>query len=1784
MAGLAAGAKAMAGSLGLATTAFSVFAAVAAAAIIGVAAYKAHMDSIHQSAVEGASAFSSAQSSLEEYTNKVKELRTALAEGTLTDSEAYAAKKELYEIQNSLVDTYGKQAAGIDLVNGSLEEQIQSLEKLSLLESQRLLNENKAGIDVAIREMTKTLGGKNGVSLGQYYDIGTDATNRMNDILSKYDNIIQNGAGDGGLVTVRFVGDATDAKQTLNDLMTDLRAADKEFGEDTHIFKNLFDYASAAYSDADQIIKKYQELYEQGMKAKLIEESVGDNPITYGDGDNLKTAAEWISAYTDAVKKYNDTLSSGDAGKISAARSEFEALNGTITGLLSDTNGLGQYAFMFNEISNALNQSAASAQIFKESIDNIPQETEKLKAAKLTDTQFASAFLDGLGSDATSRAIESILKQYANAFGLEFGNLTISQVESVARILTNMDILQKDTSAQKQPETKPASEQLSTLWNSEGFADSKTKLKELAQTAEGITADKIKDLAKDSKELTKILDESGISAKFLAHVFSEEIAGNHGFDLVTQDMLELDAALNSAAGLFDEVTAARERYNAASSAGEYDDSFKSFAQAFSTLQSQMEDGKQGKQFWAAAEYIFGSDKLDEWGYDIQKVSSAIAGAKDILSDADSGGTGFLDKLNSLAEGGKVNGADGSVLAEIQKLADGSYKFNIDLSQIDALADKMGVSKEAIMACMEALKLFGDVSFFDVDRSIKKFQDMGIASAAFNKTAINVEALRDTLHDLGYSGKDIFDIVSRLQGLNDVTLVDIYGDINNVVSGLKELGIATQSSDGITIDAEQFALLAQSLNLSAEQATNLFNRLKAVEGVQFAKDGQVVDDIQFEDVEKEVEVTVNVNDEAVDEFSKKDLDRDAIVTYGVNADAVDSFKSQDHSVNSTLTYTIVVNGSVPEHFANGTKGAPGGPALVGERGEELVQSGDTAYTVGSNGPEIVNLRPGDEVYTAEQTKKIKHGSYMTGSIPAYAAGTASDKDILAGAAKQKWTCVCGGFGYVGGNCLTCGRTRSKSIADASLAKKEAQTLSYNNGVNGKNDAFNAGGTVKPTTTKPSSGGGGGGGGSRSSGGSSDEEKEEEPKKIDWIEIQINRLERSIEKLKNAATSAFKTLSSRLRSSKDEIAQITEEIEIQRKAADRYLKEANSVRLSADLKQKVRDGTIDIREYDSETEKLINEYKEWYEKSLDAAEAIDTLHDSLASLYQDNFNNIKTDYENQLSFLDRQISSYQNSLDVMELQGYTASESLYQKLKQATEQNISVMNNEVHSLEKSLAEALASGEISEYSEAWYEMKNAIYDVREQIDEANKSIIEYNNSIRDIQWERFDFLRDSVSRINSEMEFLTQLLGYSDLFDDNGKITEAGEATAALMASQYNVYMNQADAYAEAVKSINKELANDPYNKTLIDRRNDLLEKQRESILAADEEKIAIRDLISKGIENELSAMKKLIDEYNNTIDSAKSLYDYQKKIKTSSADVARIQKLISAYQSGDDSEEARARIQKLTVDLQEAQDKLEEEQYSQYISDQKKLLDDLYGEYEEILNSRIDDIDALLSETIKSVNENASSIRDTIYEASKGVGYSLTTSMSDVLSTSSLGGIVTTYGEDFSDKMTTINSTLRGIEYGVIAMAEHSNSVAEGSIKAYRHGGLADFTGLARLDGSPSDPEVVLDAQDSKNLIALRNILRGATDIQSLINGASKSVVSSYSSDISDVQRIMSAAGYSFDRGEIHDINITIPIDRVNDYNDFVRQLRDDGQFERFIQDVTLGQIAKKNPLAKKRYTW
>lgn len=87
--------------------------------------------------------------------------------------------------------------------------------------------------------------------------------------------------------------------------------------------------------------------------------------------------------------------------------------------------------------------------------------------------------------------------------------------------------------------------------------------------------------------------------------------------------------------------------------------------------------------------------------------------------------------------------------------------------------------------------------------------------------------------------------------------------------------------------------------------------------------------------------------------------------------------------------LSVTGGLPNlpGFASGTKGAPGGPALVNEHGPEMISAGGLAWIAGGGKPTVTMLPRGATVLTAQQTRSATGGRRISG-IPAFAGGTGS----------------------------------------------------------------------------------------------------------------------------------------------------------------------------------------------------------------------------------------------------------------------------------------------------------------------------------------------------------------------------------------------------------------------------------------------------------------------------------------------------------------------------------------------------------------------------------------------------------------------------------------------------------------------------------------------------------------------------------------------------------------------------------------------------------------------------
>lgn len=133
------------------------------------------------------------------------------------------------------------------------------------------------------------------------------------------------------------------------------------------------------------------------------------------------------------------------------------------------------------------------------------------------------------------------------------------------------------------------------------------------------------------------------------------------------------------------------------------------------------------------------------------------------------------------------------------------------------------------------------------------------------------------------------------------------------------------------------------------------------------------------------------------------------------------------------------------------------------------------------------------------------------------------------------------------------------------------------------------------------------------------------------------------------------------------------------------------------------------------------------------------------------------------------------------------------------------------------------------------------------------------------------------------------------------------------------------------------------------------------------------------------------------------------------------------SGDDSEESKSKRQQLQESLEQAQSDLEETEYDRWLSDQEKLMDEMYSQYEEILNERLDNIDGLLQDMINYTNANSETINNTVNTAADKVGYDVTEGMKGIWNTtdSGINKIVTEFSSNFTNTLTTTNDYIKKV---------------------------------------------------------------------------------------------------------------------------------------------------------------
>lgn len=542
--------------------------------------------------------------------------------------------------------------------------------------------------------------------------------------------------------------------------------------------------------------------------------------------------------------------------------------------------------------------------------------------------------------------------------------------------------------------------------------------------------------------------------------------------------------------------------------------------------------------------------------------------------------------------------------------------------------------------------------------------------------------------------------------------------------------------------------------------------------------------------------------------------------------------------------------------------------------------------------------------------------------------------------------------------------------------------------------------------------------------SDSSDKDNSKDYDLIERKIKKLESAISALDTAVSDTYTSWGNRNSALADELSSVSDEIALQQQAYQRYMDSADSVGLDGYYEDLIKNGAMDVVTVDDENlQDQIDKFQDFYDKAQDCNDKIRDLNQNLKELQKTKFDNVVSQFEDISSSISHAVTMLDKYIDLADKHGYYASPELYQKQLEQYNNTLNTLTSERDTLQSKLQESVQSGLIEEGSETWNDMLQQIQSVNEEIVDTVVNIQEVGNSLRDLNFTIFERGQDDISNLVSEGQFYVDLLDKmnKDLYDDDGKITNEGLTVQGIHSENYAAYLKQADFYTKEISAIEAELANDPANTTLIDKKQEYIEAQRESVLAAYDEKNAIIDLIKDGYDKASDALSKLIDKRKEALEAEKDLHDYQKSIQEKSDKVTELEKQKAAY-ANDTSEEAKKQVQQIEVNLKDAQEDLAETEYDKYISDQEKLLDDLQTEYEDLINDRIDNIDKELGDVADAVNLNRDTIRSTLENLSQDTELPLTKAMRDVWNSA-------TPVVDLNTTVQGIGSTVSGITLAI-----------------------------------------------------------------------------------------------------------------------------------------------------------
>lgn len=377
------------------------------------------------------------------------------------------------------------------------------------------------------------------------------------------------------------------------------------------------------------------------------------------------------------------------------------------------------------------------------------------------------------------------------------------------------------------------------------------------------------------------------------------------------------------------------------------------------------------------------------------------------------------------------------------------------------------------------------------------------------------------------------------------------------------------------------------------------------------------------------------------------------------------------------------------------------------------------------------------------------------------------------------------------------------------------------------------------------------------------------------------------------------------------------------------------------------------------------------------------------------NVSEDYENRLIGNARQMQAWNNAASLAEAKGKTVNAKFYDQMANVAGQEEKKRKQELADALQAYRDEMNNNPDFINSQEWYDAIQSINDAYDAYEQAQISAEQYRQKAIQANWEIADSARQAIDNLNSEAETYKNIFGYQDMYDKDGKLTDAGTATFALDVYGIQNSMDSIEKINGEIDDLNKLYKDGKISVEAYDNR---MQELRENALNAADSIYSLRDsmksLIEDGLNAQMDALNKSIDKVKKNLSDASNLREYQKNIEKQTKNIASLERQISA-KSGDMSEKGRADLQKLKVQLEDARSELEDTEYDKYIEDQERILDDMAEDFQNHIDAQLEQTNNLLDGIMKSIGEGNPSISEIIQQAGDSIGVDLSNVLSESL---------------------------------------------------------------------------------------------------------------------------------------------------------------------------------------------